>query len=327
MRRRATRSCRPSCRRPPARCCARWKPCRLPRSSRRRPGPPPNAASAPAPQMQKRRVLRRRSGSGWPLSVCRCVLQAYSTAEIGNYRQHWRAAHVGPRRLSSGCAQAAQSRLSSMSAALETARAKATELANALDSERQRSADASRVASRADEQARASASSAAMLRDQLSKVRRRLACVHDCPWSRPVWHALVLLHAQLTVRPVQAAEKAAQELATQQAAADKQLAAVESQAADLRERLHSLEATAPEPEPPPPAMAGPGLQAAQSTMHQLLLCGSAIDAGLSLCGHEPPILQVTSGCCSKRVSSRPAARRRSAAGNRQPQPRGRSPSI
>ena len=66
--------------------------------------------------------------------------------------------------------QAAQSRVSTVSAALETARAEVSELSAALDAERRRASEATRSTARAEEQMRAAASSASALRDQLKEV-------------------------------------------------------------------------------------------------------------------------------------------------------------
>ena len=67
--------------------------------------------------------------------------------------------------------QATQSRLASVSAALDAARVEAAGLAAELDSERQHCADAARAAVRAEEQLRTSTASTAMLNDQLKQVR------------------------------------------------------------------------------------------------------------------------------------------------------------
>lgn len=66
--------------------------------------------------------------------------------------------------------QAAQSRLFSISAALDAERAEAAVLAVELDAERQRSSGTSRAAARAEEHMRTSAASAVLLRDQLKQV-------------------------------------------------------------------------------------------------------------------------------------------------------------
>ena len=68
--------------------------------------------------------------------------------------------------------QATQSRLSSISAALDAARGEAAGLAAELDTERHRCSEAARAAARAEEQMRTSTGSAALLRDQLKQVRR-----------------------------------------------------------------------------------------------------------------------------------------------------------
>ena len=58
-----------------------------------------------------------------------------------------------------------------MTAALEAARAEISDLSAALDAEKRRAEEATRVAARAEEQMRAAASSASALRDQLKEVK------------------------------------------------------------------------------------------------------------------------------------------------------------